>query len=193
MEQKDFVREPAKRIFAREFNMSKYDLKPDTNDGDDKSPTFVITPTGALANRIIISGVLTSKDKKTEPHVEYTGIVNDNTGEFKIKASHFNPQAQQQMALIKDVPTFVTVIGKPSLFKPDDGRVFASVRVESINVTDKLTRDLWILDTAFATIRRIELIEDGTDAWIKEVIQKYNPDVKVFRDMVQNTINQIVE
>ena len=187
----DFKRESAKRMFAREFNMTKFDIKFDET--DDKSPTFIISPTGALASRILISGILTSKEKKTEKNVVYIGKVNDNTGDFKIIASHFNPTAQQQMAAIKETPVFVTVIGKPTMYKREDGRIFTTVRIEDIVVTDKLTRDLWILDTAKLTYNRIATMEAGTDDWMKDVKTKYNTDCNLFKSIVKNAIDLIVE
>lgn len=187
----DFKRESAKRIFANEFNRTKFDVKPD--ESDEKSPTFIITPTGAMANRIIISGLLTAKEKKTDKNILYTGKINDNTGDFRITASHFNPAAQQQMAAIKEIPTFATVIGKPSMYKREDGKIFTTVRVEDIVVTDKLTRDLWILDTAKATYDRIALMEAGTDDWMKDVKAKYNTDCNTYKTMAKNAVNSIIE
>lgn len=192
MEQKqDFKRESAKRMFAREFNMTKYSLKFD--ESDDKSPTFIESPTGACASRILISGVLTAKDKKTDKNILYTGKVNDNTGDFRITASHFNPSAQQQMAAIKETPVFVTVIGKPTIYQREDGKIFTSVRVEDIVVVDKNTRDLWTLDTAKATLNRIAMMEEGQDEWMKSVKEKYNTDLKLFKSIAQDAINKIVE
>jgi hypothetical protein len=187
----DFKRESAKRIFAREFNMTKFDIKFD--ESDDKSPTFIISPTGALANRILIAGIMTAKEKKTDKNVLYTGKVNDNTGDFRITASHFNPTAQQQMAAIKDVPVFVTVVGKPSMYKREDGKIFTTVRVEDIVITDKLTRDLWTLDTAKATYNRIALMEEGNDDWMKDVKAKYNTDCATFKSMAKGAVDSIVE
>ena len=187
----DFKRESAKRIFAREFNMTRYDVKFD--ESDDKSPTFIITPTGALASRVLISGIMTSKEKKTDKNILYVGSVNDNTGSFKITASHFNPSSQQQMASIKETPVFVTVIGKPSMYKREDSKVFTTVRVEDIVVTDKLTRDLWILDTAKATYNRIALLEEGEDEFMKDVKAKYSTDPNVFKAIAKSAVDSIVE
>jgi hypothetical protein len=187
----DFKRESAKRIFAREFNMTRYNVKFD--ESDDKSPTFIITPTGALASRVLISGILTSKEKKTDKNVLYVGSVNDNTGSFKITASHFNPSAQQQMASIKEIPIFVTVIGKPSMYKREDGKIFTTVRVEDIIVTDKLTKDLWTLDTAKATYDRIALLEEGTDEFMKDVKAKYNTDCNTYKAIAKSAVDAIVE
>jgi len=192
MEQKqEFKRESAKRMFAREFNMTKFDIKFD--ESDDKSPTFIISQTGALANRIIISGLLTAKEKKTDKNVLYTGKINDNTGDFRITASHFNPSAQQQMAAIKDIPTFATVIGKPTMYQREDGKIFNSVRIEDIVITDKNTRDIWILDTAKATLNRIALMEGGEDDWMKSVIEKYHTDLNLFKKITQDAVNSIIE
>lgn len=187
----DFIRESAKRIFAKEFNMTKFSMKYDTN--DDKAPTFINTPTGASASRILISGIMTVKEKKTEKNILYTGKVNDNTGDFRIVANHFNPQAQQQMAAIKEIPAFVTVIGKPNLYQREDGKIFTSVRVEDIEVTDKLTRDLWILDTAKATLNRIAIMETGTDAWINDIKTKYNTNLETFKSLTKNAVDSIIE
>jgi len=187
----DFKRESAKRIFAREFNMTRYDVKFD--ESDDKSPTFIITPTGALASRVLISGIMTSKERKTDKNVLYTGSVNDNTGSIRITASHFNPVSQQNFAAIKDVPVFVTVIGKPSMYKREDGRIFTSIRIEDIVVTDKLTRDLWTLDTAKATYNRIALLEEGDDEFMKDVKAKYNTDCNTFRAIAKSAVDSIVE
>lgn len=187
----DFKRESAKRIFAREFNQTKFDVKFDEN--DDKSPTFIITPTGALASRVLISGILTAKEKKTDKNVLYTGKINDNTGDFRVTASHFNPTAQQQMAAIKDTPVFVTVIGKPNMYKREDEKIFTTIRIEDIVITDKLTRDLWTLDTAKATYDRIAMLEEGTDEFMKDVKVKYNTDPNVFKAIVKSAIDAIVE
>ena len=188
----EFKRESAKRVFAKEFNATKFDVKFD--ESDDKSPTFIISPTGALASRILISGIMTAKEKKTDKNVLYTGKINDNTGDFRITASHFNPNAQQQMAAIKDIPVFVTVIGKPSIYTREDGKIFTTVRVEDIVITDKLTRDLWILDTAKATLNRIAMIEEETDdEFMKDIKAKYNTDCKFFKSIVKGAVDSIVE
>ena len=53
-----FEREPARRVFASELRECRYQFK----DGEDeKSPTFVLLPTGERCNRIFIVGTLTEK------------------------------------------------------------------------------------------------------------------------------------
>ena len=154
-----FEREPARRVFASELRECRYQFK----DGEDeKSPTFVLLPTGERCNRIFIVGTLTEKTRQGDQNMFYRGRVVDPTGTFFIMAGSYQPEAMQQVAKI-DTPAFVAVIGKPSLYRKDEASApMISVRVESINIVDKETRDLWVLDTAERTLDRIETSAKGT-------------------------------
>ena len=55
-----------------------------------------------------------------------------------------------------DMPSFVVVVGKPNTYTTPEGRVLVSVRAEAVQVVDRETRDLWILDTARATLDRVD-------------------------------------
>ena len=51
-----FEREPARRVFAAELRECRYQFR----EGDDeKSPTFVLLPTGERCNRVFLVGTLT--------------------------------------------------------------------------------------------------------------------------------------
>src|SRR5512136_1669760 len=139
-----FEREPARRVFASELRECRYDFKEGT---DEKSPTFVLLPTGERCNRIFIVGTLTEKQRQGDQNIFYRGRVVDPSGTFFVMAGSYQPEAMQQLAKI-DTPAFVAVVGKPSLYQKPDGTVMVSVRVESITVVDKDTRDLWVLDAA---------------------------------------------
>ena len=61
-----FEREPARRIFAAELRECRYQFK----EGDDeKSPTFVLLPTGARCNRLFIVGTLTEKQRQGDHNI----------------------------------------------------------------------------------------------------------------------------
>ncbi|RPI37131.1 MAG: nucleic acid-binding protein, partial [Methanoregulaceae archaeon] len=146
-----FEREPARRIFASELRECRYQFK----DGEDeKSPTFVLLPTGERSNRIFLVGTLTEKTRQGEQNIFYRGRVVDPTGTFFVMAGSYQPEAMQQIARIEP-PQFVAVIGKPNLYQKPDGSFMNSVRIESITVVDKDTRDLWVLDAAKQTLDRV--------------------------------------
>lgn len=183
-----FEREPARRVFAGELRECRYQFK----DGEDeKSPTFVLLPTGERSNRIFLVGTLTEKQRQGEQNIFYRGRVVDPTGTFFIMAGSYQPEAMQQLAKV-EAPAFVAVIGKPNLYQKPDGSVLVSVRVESITVVDKDTRDLWVLDAAGRTLDRVDASKAGTMPDVIKAKEQYPTiDPAVFRKMAYDALAQI--
>ncbi|MDD1701751.1 MAG: nucleic acid-binding protein [Methanoregula sp.] len=183
-----FEREPARRVFAAELRECRYQFK----DGEDeKSPTFVLLPTGERSNRIFIVGTLTEKTRQGEQNVFYRGRVVDPTGTFFVMAGSYQPEAMQQLAKI-ETPAFVAVIGKPNLYQKPDGSYLVSVRVESITVVDKDTRELWVLDTAARMLDRVDALATGTSPDIVKAKEQYPAvDPTVYRKMAYDALAQI--
>ncbi|MEI8330659.1 MAG: nucleic acid-binding protein [Methanomicrobiales archaeon] len=191
MSRKDasFEREPARRVFASELRECRYQFK----DGEDeKSPTFILLPTGERCNRVFIVGTLTEKQRQGDQNMFYRGRVVDPTGTFFIMAGSYQPEAMQQLAKI-ETPAFVAVIGKPSLYRKDEASSpMISIRVESINVVDKETRDLWILDTAERTLDRIEAFATGIGADVVKAKEQYpNIDTVTYRKIAYDALAQV--
>ena len=183
-----FEREPARRVFASELRECRYQFK----DGEDeKSPTFVLLPTGERSNRIFLAGTLTEKSRQGEQNVFYRGRVIDPTGTFFVMAGSYQPEAMQQLAKI-ETPAFVAVTGKPNLYQKPDGSFLVSVRVESITVVDKETRDLWVLDTAARTLDRLDALKNGTSPDIIKAKEQYPTlDPVLYRKIVYDALAQI--
>lgn len=184
-----FEREPARRVFAAELRECRYSFK----DGEDeKSPTFVLLPTGERSNRIFLIGTLTEKQRQGDQNVFYRGRVVDPTGTFFIMAGSYQPEAMQQLAKI-ETPAFVAVVGKPSIYQKDPASApLVSVRIESINVVDKETRDLWVLDTAARTLDRVEAFAKGEGKDVVMAKEQYPTiDPAVFKKMAYDVLAQI--
>jgi RPA family protein len=183
-----FEREPARRVFAGELRECRYQFK----DGEDeKSPTFVLLPTGERCNRIFLVGTLTEKTRQGEQNMFYRGRVVDPTGTFFVMAGSYQPEAMQQLAKI-ETPAFVAVVGKPNLYQKPDGTVMVSVRVESITTVDKDTRDIWVLDTAERTLDRIDAFKNGTTPDVTKAKEQYPAvDPAVFHRMAYDALAQI--
>ena len=183
-----FEREPARRVFSAELRECRYQFK---ESEDEKSPTFVLLPSGERCNRIFLVGTLTEKQRQGDQNIFYRGRVVDPTGTFFIMAGSYQPEAMQQLAKI-DTPAFVAIIGKPNLYQTPDGAFLVSVRVESITVVDKETRDLWVLDTAARTLDRVEAMATGQSVDITKALEQYpNVDRAVFRKMAYDALAQI--
>jgi RPA family protein len=183
-----FEREPARRVFAAELRECRYQFK----DGEDeKSPTFVLLPTGERCNRIFLVGTLTEKQRQGDQNIFYRGRVVDPSGTFFVMAGSYQPEAMQQLAKI-ETPAFVAVVGKPNLYQTPDGAFLVSVRVESITVVDKDTRDIWVLDTAARTLDRIDMFLAGAGPDVIKAKEQYPAiDVTVFRKTAYDALAQI--
>ena len=186
-----YERESAKRIFAAELRETTHHFKEGT---EDKSPTFVLLPTGERCNRVFLVGILTEKKKSEGDVVFYQIKVKDPSGLFFVSAGSYQPEAMHQMAALETPTqegpqTYVAVIGKPNVFKAPDGRVLVSVRAESVAAVDKAVHDCWILDAAARTLERVEMSEETPDrVKAKEI---YTQTGEVWRRMVHEALKTI--
>ena len=143
-------REVAYRMFAAEYEDA--DLSYSESD-EERAPNYVITPTGARANRLFIVGVLTEVEQVSEDVLRARVV--DPTGGFVLYAGQYQPDEQAFLERA-DPPTFVAVTGKARTFSPDDSeQVYTSIRPESISEVDDDTRDRWTVQAAEQTVDRV--------------------------------------
>ncbi len=181
----NFERESAKRVFAQELREARFHFKEGT---EEKSPTYVLLPTGERANRVFLVGTLTEKERKGDQNLFYQARIADPTGTFYCMAGSYQPDAMQQIARI-DPPAFVALVGKPSVYDSPTGAALVSVRAESITTVDAETRNLWILDTARCTLDRLDRL--GADADSKKAIDYYHTEAAIYRKMVYDALAQL--
>ncbi|HTY90019.1 MAG TPA: DNA-binding protein [Methanocella sp.] len=181
------AREVAKRVFAKEFNASTLTYK---ESEDQFAPAYVLTPTGAKCNRVFIVGTLTEKENVGEEQDTWRARVTDPTGAFVVYASQFSPDAAQALSDIEP-PSFVAVIGKPRVFKTQDGEIRVYVRPEAVLPVDTEARDRWVLDAINATADRLIALKAGTDADAKKAEEYYHPDIKEYKEMLLNAAKSL--
>lgn len=200
-------REVAHRVFAAEFNSASVEIK----GTEERAPSFVLTPLGAKVNRLLFVGVLTSAEKVNDGDM-WRARVSDPTGVFTMYSGQFTPEASQALASI-EVPSFVAVVGKARTYEPEPGRVFVSVRPESIRVVNEEARDLWVLETAKLTTQRSEAMREarqlaaptpealaklGFPAHVAEgastAVQKYaETDLETYQEIVGEALRHLID
>jgi len=206
----EFTREVARRIFAQELRDS--DLSFREND-DQYAPLYLVSPTGARSNRVFVVGALVERDNLGDEVEYWRGRIVDPTGSILVYAGQYQPDAAQVLAAT-ETPSFVAVVGKPSVYETDDGTRLISVRAEFIQKVDAATRDLWILDTSKRTLDRIKAFEEflqqgGPDAFssgedllsrppvsedvadIGKAHLHYETDLERYRDMVIRALESL--
>ena len=180
-------REVARRIFAYEFNRSTHKIE----SKEEKSPIYVLTPTGMRCNRVFVVGVLLDKEE-TRPDTNFWRIrVSDPTGVFIGYVGRFQPEALETLLEVEP-PELIAVVAKVRHFEGET-RSFVSLRPESIAVVDSDVRDYWVYETARLTLDRIKAMEkksneDAILAW-----QIYNPDLEEYRNIVKQALTAVLE
>lgn len=186
-----YEREPAKRVFAAELREATKTFK---DAEDEKSPLYVLLPTGERCNRVLLVGTITQKDKVGDQNILYRARVSDPTGLFFVTAGSYQPEAMHQLAKIDpETPVFVAVVGKPSVYTTPEGKVFTSVRAESILVVDQETRDLWVQDAARSTLDRIDVStaeNPGSDVLLARETYRFGPEH--WRRMVYDALSRMM-
>ncbi len=149
-------REVAWRIFAEEFNRSNLHI----GESMQRTPNYIITPTGVKCNRLFIVGVVTEVENIRQDDNLWKARIADPTGVFTVYAGQYQPEAAIFLSELK-VPAYVAIVGKARTYEPEDGSIYVSVRPEEINFADEKQRDRWVLDTAERTLERIRIIEEA--------------------------------
>lgn len=165
------AREAAWRLFPTELSASTIERR----GNDEKSPSYVLTPLGAMVNRVMIAGVLTDiENKGSEDEPLWNGRINDPTGNYYISVGRYQPEAAATMATL-DAPSLVAVIGKVKTYTNNEGRVFISIRPERIvNITEE-ERYAWMLDAAKSLWERL--------LKVKKAVSDPNANVDALKQM----------
>ncbi|HDM36306.1 MAG TPA: DNA-binding protein [Candidatus Syntrophoarchaeum butanivorans] len=193
----DLLREVAERVYAREFNDSTCVFR--EGEGE-RAPRFLLTPTAARCNRLFVVGTLTEKEDIGTDFEFWRGRVVDPTGGFTIFAGQYQERAMERLASI-EVPKWVAVIGKPSVREREVNgitTIYTSLRPEYLEPVDATTRDLWVIDTARATLERIKRMKypgDLDEKTLRDIERAKDHyqfiDLEYYREMVLEALRSL--
>ena len=203
-----FSREVARRIFAEELKSSDYSFR-DGEEQNQYAPQYLLTPTGAKCNRVFMVGTLTEKDDIGGDTEYWRGRLVDPTSSILIYAGQYQPEAAQVLANM-EAPAFVAVVGKPNLYKTEDGNIIISLRAESIQRVDEATRNLWVMDTARRTLERLAAMKNVKPAPVssefatantmpsstppqdaERALEHYHTDIEHYRQMTLRALSSL--
>lgn len=150
------IREPAWRIFSKEFNSATLDL----SSGEEKAPSYVVTPLGAKVNRVVVVGVMTEVENiGTKESPMMRARVADPSGSYYLSAGQFQPDTMTVLRELKP-PEFVAVVGKARVYAPDENIRLLSIRPETVRRCDGKLRDFWVYETCVSTLSRLDLMSE---------------------------------
>ena len=150
-------RQSAIRIFANEYRDASL---PEEGSGEyDRS--FIITQMGAKVNRALVCGVIDRAERReSENGPNYSAHIRDPTGTHLFNVASFQPELhpdfEELMARFETGDRFLlALVGKARWFETEDGGIFTSFRAEEFTIIDKECYTNWLVQTADATLRRI--------------------------------------
>ena len=153
-----FARQRAVRLFAQEYR----DASLIEEGSGEYDPSFVITKIGAKINRVLVCGVIDRMERREgDSGPNYSGHVRDPTGSYLFSVASFQPELhpdfEELMARFESGDRFLlALVGKARWFETEDGGMFTSLRAEEFTVIDRECYTNWLVETAEATLRRID-------------------------------------
>ena len=161
-----FTRQSAVRLFAQEYRDASL-----TEEGSGEyDPSFVITKIGAKINRALVCGVIDRMERREgDSGPNYSGHVRDPTGSYLFSVASFQPELhpdfEELLARFESGDRFLlALVGKARWFETEDGGMFTSLRAEEFTVIDRECYTNWLVETAEATLRRIDAHSTSLEA-----------------------------
>ena len=176
-----YKRDVAYRIFAKELRNT--DIVLDRDESDQYAAQYVMTPTGAKVSRVFAIGVLTEKEDIGTDAEYWRARLQDPTGAFMAYAGQYQPEAARAMSEV-EIPAMLAVVGKITVYIPEDGGTVLSLRPETVAVVDAAARDRWVYQTAQQTMDRIRAFEADNPENIA--------DMKPYRQMVRDAFEGMI-
>ncbi len=127
------------------------------------SPNYLVTPSGALCNRVFVSGVLVGVEEAGGGMVR--GLVSDPTGLFRVYAGDYQSEVRDVLMELEP-PVYVGVTGKAGGYRKDSGEFLASVRPEVVAVVEERARVNWAINTAWRTVERMKVLRMAVDSGV---------------------------
>ena len=160
------ARQSAVRLFAQEYRDASL-----TEEGSGEyDPSFVITKIGAKINRALVCGVIDRMERREgDSGPNYSGHVRDPTGSYLFSVASFQPELhpdfEELLARFESGDRFLlALVGKARWFETEDGGMFTSLRAEEFTVIDRECYTNWLVETAEATLRRIDAHSTALEA-----------------------------
>ena len=160
------ARQSAVRLFAQEYRDASL-----TEEGSGEyDPSFVITKIGAKISRVLVCGVIDRMERREgDSGPNYSGHVRDPTGSYLFNVASFQPELhpdfEELLARFESGDRFLlALVGKARWFETEDGGMFTSLRAEEFTVIDRECYTNWLVETAEATLRRIDAHSTSLEA-----------------------------
>lgn len=161
-----FKRQSAIRILAAELKETTIKM-PKTSDDQYEAQMYTL-PSGVNASRVLLAGTAVEKEDVGKDEPFWRLRVADPSGAFYLYAGQYQPEAAQVIQSLQ-IPCFITVIGKLSIYSPDENTVITSIKPETITIINGDERNSLLADITAQTINRMILSKGAVSPYPEQV------------------------
>jgi RPA family protein len=179
---------PACRVFFGEFLMSDFFVQ------EDGMP-FLVTPTGAKCNRLFGVGEVRKVARRGKI---FRVTINDSTASLNIYTTKGIERGTIINANEDEKRSFIAFLGKVRLRAGVGTGKRAIILAEEVRAAEERERNGWIINTAWRTIERIELLRSKKHdsmlldtAILKEALEHYAIDDDKLDALASTAINAV--
>jgi len=183
-------RSEAKRAFVAEILQTKHTEKEGSGQFD---PVKAFLPSGVKTSRVVVVGTVTDVDTINDNI--YKLRLTDTSEAMTISVGEWSDQPFQK-AMSLEAPVRVCVVGKVRTDESDDeddDTVYTNLNPEALAVVDRPTQQRWLMETAEATLDRLEAEPDPEVEETLEGVYGTRDDYEDVRDTVQEGVVDALE
>jgi uncharacterized protein len=171
--------EGAVRLFAGEFSQSSLNVPGE----DEKSASWVVTPTGGYCRQVFLAGALVEVQEQGDI---LSARLADPTGGFDLVCGGNNTALAGLIRKIH-LPSFVSVSGRAQLYRRE-GKAVLTIRPDQVRIIDRRVRDRWVIATAIATLARLREVHKAlqgisTESRVLRACSHYSLTLQDLQDM----------
>lgn len=185
-----FQRSPVYRMFAAELKDTVIELE--KNGSDQYEKQYFLPPSGVPVSKVMIVGVAVEKEDVGDDQSFWRIRIADATGAITAYAGQYQPEAAQVMAGL-EIPSFVAIVGKPSVYRPEGGPV-VSIRPDSVVIVDEATRASFTIDAARQLIARATELKLHPDTVMAQMARSKYPNIgpNILLNMADQAIKSLL-
>lgn len=177
-------REVAKWAFSKELKDTTFIEEPGE---DERGRPYIITPLGTRIKRIMFAGTVTSRNVE-ENMTKIT--VADPLGSFFLSVfpSEYSPEVKDTADSLEN-NNLVTVLGRVSPFKTEEGVFYHTVNPESIFIVKESTVNYWNWRTLISSKKKFYAIREARK--IESVEVQNLIDLGYYQEEAESAVNSV--
>lgn len=180
-------RQPARRVFEDELAASTFAF---SEEDRETAPQYLLLPTGARANRVLMAGVITDVSEVAEDDGSSSlqGRFAGDKNALNVYPNQYAGGDQILEPFYEETPEIALIVAKPKVSNRETGQDQVYLNVEWAQPISPSRRERWVARTATETVDRIEQAiaannnDEMSDMYIELANEEYDPELTAYQD-----------